>query len=184
MPRCPWATIEPTIAYHDEEWGVPVHDDRKLFEFLILEGAQAGLSWTTILKKRENYRKAFDGFRPEKIARYGTRDVKRLLGDPGIVRNRLKIAAQHPEREGAPCAARRNDFRHLPVELRRRQTEAESLAKDGSGSRAHGGIRCYEPRTVAAGIQIRWLDDLLRVDASDRHGQRPPRNLSATRRAR
>jgi DNA-3-methyladenine glycosylase I len=93
MPRCPWATAEPNITYHDEEWGVPVHDDRLLFEFLILEGAQAGLSWTTILKKRDNYRKAFDGFRPEKIARYGARDMKRLLGDAGIVRNRLKIAA-------------------------------------------------------------------------------------------
>ena len=68
MPRCPWATAEPNITYHDEEWGVPVHDDRLLFEFLILEGAQAGLSWTTILNKRDNYRKAFDGFRPEKIA--------------------------------------------------------------------------------------------------------------------
>ena len=93
MPRCLWATTEPAITYHDKEWGVPLHDDRKLFEFLILEGAQAGLSWITILKKRENYRKAFDGFRAEKIARYGPRDVKRLLGDPGIVRNRLKIAA-------------------------------------------------------------------------------------------
>ena len=93
MPRCPWATLEPNITYHDKEWGVPVHDDRLLFEFLVLEGAQAGLSWTTILNKRENYRKAFNGFRPEKIARYGARDIKRLLGDPGIVRNRLKIAA-------------------------------------------------------------------------------------------
>jgi DNA-3-methyladenine glycosylase I len=93
MPRCPWATTEPAITYHDEEWGVPVHDDRLLFEFLILEGAQAGLSWITILKKRENYRKAFNGFRAEKIARYGARDVKRLLSDAGIVRNRLKIAA-------------------------------------------------------------------------------------------
>jgi DNA-3-methyladenine glycosylase I len=93
MPRCPWATAEPNITYHDKEWGVPVHDDRLLFEFLILEGAQAGLSWTTILKKRDNYRKAFDGFRPKKIARYGTRDVRRLLHDAGIVRNRLKIAA-------------------------------------------------------------------------------------------
>ena len=93
MPRCPWATTEPAISYHDQEWGVPVHDDRLLFEFLILEGAQAGLSWNTILRKRENYRKAFDGFRPEKIARYGTGDMQRLLGDAGIVRNRLKIAA-------------------------------------------------------------------------------------------
>jgi DNA-3-methyladenine glycosylase I len=93
MPRCPWATAEPNIKYHDEEWGVPAHDDRLLFEFLILEGAQAGLSWTTILKKRENYRKAFDGFRPDKIASYTARDVNRLLGDARIVRNRLKITA-------------------------------------------------------------------------------------------
>ena len=93
MVRCPWATTEPAISYHDLEWGVPEHDDRGLFELLILEGAQAGLSWNTILKKRENYRKAFDGFRPEKIARYGKRDVHRLLRNDGIVRNRLKIAA-------------------------------------------------------------------------------------------
>jgi DNA-3-methyladenine glycosylase I len=93
MPRCAWATTEPNITYHDREWGVPVHDDRLLFEFLILEGAQAGLSWTTILKKRGNYRKAFDRFRPEKIARYGARETRRLLRDAGIVRNRLKIAA-------------------------------------------------------------------------------------------
>src|SRR5438874_7617739 len=77
MPRCPWAISEPNLTYHDEEWGVPVHDDRKLFEFLILEGAQAGLSWTTILNKRKNYRQAFDEFRAEKIAAYGPRDVKR-----------------------------------------------------------------------------------------------------------
>jgi len=93
MLRCAWATTEPAITYHDKEWGVPVHDDRVLFEFLILEGAQAGLSWNTILKKRENYRKALDGFRPEKIACYGKRDVQRLLRNDGIVRNRLKIAA-------------------------------------------------------------------------------------------
>jgi DNA-3-methyladenine glycosylase I len=93
MLRCPWATVEPNVTYHDTEWGVPIHDDRVIFEFLILEGAQAGLSWITILKKRQNYRKAFDQFRPERIARYGAHDVKRLLGDQGIVRNRLKIAA-------------------------------------------------------------------------------------------
>ena len=81
------------MAYHDDEWGVPVHDDRRLFEFLLLEGAQAGLSWLTILKKRENYRKAFDGFDYERVARYGEGDVSRLLTDPGIVRNRRKIEA-------------------------------------------------------------------------------------------
>jgi DNA-3-methyladenine glycosylase I len=93
MKRCHWATNELSIPYHDEEWGVPLHDDRKLFELLILEGAQAGLSWNTILAKRENYRKAFDRFNPAEVARYDARKVRQLLADPGIVRNRLKIAA-------------------------------------------------------------------------------------------
>jgi DNA-3-methyladenine glycosylase I len=93
MKRCQWASNELSIPYHDQEWGVPVHDDRTLFEFLILEGAQAGLSWDTILRKRENYRRAFDGFDPAKVARYEARETKRLLNDAGIVRNRLKIAA-------------------------------------------------------------------------------------------
>jgi DNA-3-methyladenine glycosylase I len=91
--RCGWATGELSIRYHDEEWGVPVHDDRTLFEFLILEGAQAGLSWTTILNKRDNYRRAFDGFDPKRVARYDRRKIARLLRDPGIVRNQLKIAS-------------------------------------------------------------------------------------------
>ena len=90
--RCVWSGSDPTyVSYHDLEWGVPVRDDRQLFEFLVLEGAQAGLSWITILRKRDAYRKAFSGFDPEKVARFGARDVKRLLGDAGIVRNRLKI---------------------------------------------------------------------------------------------
>jgi DNA-3-methyladenine glycosylase I len=92
-PRCRWATDELSVVYHDEEWGVPVHDDRRLFEFLILEGAQAGLSWITILKKRAAYRKAFDRFDPRKIARYDAAKVAELLANEGIVRNRLKIAA-------------------------------------------------------------------------------------------
>ncbi|HYL73357.1 MAG TPA: DNA-3-methyladenine glycosylase I [Bryobacteraceae bacterium] len=91
--RCHWASNELLIRYHDEEWGVPLHDDRSLFEFLILEGAQAGLSWNTILQKRENYRQAFDGFDARKIARHHAKKVARLLQDEGIVRNRLKIAA-------------------------------------------------------------------------------------------
>ena len=93
MPHCPWATTELYVEYHDREWGVPLHDDRRLFEFLILEGAQAGLSWITILKKRGNYRAAFDEFDPEKVARYGRREIERLMNDAGIVRNRLKIEA-------------------------------------------------------------------------------------------
>ena len=92
--RCAWGTSSPKyMAYHDTEWGVPVHDDRRLFEFLILEGAQAGLSWSTILEKRDNYRKAFDRFDPRKVALYDARKVKSLLADAGIVRNRLKINA-------------------------------------------------------------------------------------------
>jgi DNA-3-methyladenine glycosylase I len=91
--RCLWASNEWNIPYHDREWGVPVHDDRVLFEFLILEGAQAGLSWDTILRKRAAYRKAFDGFDPDLVARYGAKKVRALLADPGIVRNRLKISA-------------------------------------------------------------------------------------------
>ena len=91
--RCAWARTEPSISYHDAEWGVPQHDDRVLFEFLILEGAQAGLSWETILKKRPRYRTVYDGFDPAAVARYGERKQAALLSDPGIVRNRLKIAA-------------------------------------------------------------------------------------------
>ncbi|HEX9429726.1 MAG TPA: DNA-3-methyladenine glycosylase I [Candidatus Bathyarchaeia archaeon] len=94
--RCQWATmgnVPLMVEYHDKEWGVPVHDDRTLFEFLVLEGAQAGLSWQTVLNKRENYRKAFHGFEPSKVARYNNNDVQRLLRDPGIIRNRLKIQA-------------------------------------------------------------------------------------------
>ena len=91
--RCRWASNQWNIPYHDTEWGVPVHDDRVLFEFLILEGAQAGLSWDTILRKRERYRQVFDNFDAQRIARYDARKVRTLLGDAGIVRNRLKISA-------------------------------------------------------------------------------------------
>jgi DNA-3-methyladenine glycosylase I len=92
LARCPWPGSDPLyLAYHDEEWGMPVREDGKLFEFLLLEGAQAGLSWITILRRRGEYRRAFDGFDPEKIARYDGRKIDALLGDPGIIRNRRKI---------------------------------------------------------------------------------------------
>lgn len=92
MRRCEWCGDDPLyVDYHDREWGVPLHDDQRLFEMLVLEGAQAGLSWITVLRKRENYRRAFDGFDPVKVAAYTDRDVSRLLGDAGIIRNRLKI---------------------------------------------------------------------------------------------
>ncbi len=91
MQRCPWSQGELYVAYHDTEWGVPVHDDQRLFEFLILEGAQAGLSWSTILNKRDSYRKAFSHFDPRKVARFDAAKVEKLLANPGIVRNRLKV---------------------------------------------------------------------------------------------
>lgn len=93
LNRCSWATNDILLRYHDQEWGVPLHDDRMLFEFLCLEGAQAGLSWETILNKRENYRKAFDNFQPEIIAKYNQKKINDLLADPGIVRNRMKVAS-------------------------------------------------------------------------------------------
>lgn len=145
--RCPWAHAEPNLAYHDTEWGVPLHDDRKLFELLILEGAQAGLSWTTILKKRENYRRAFDGFDAAKIAKYGDRKVAALLADAGIVRNRLKIAATIGNARaflavqqefgsfdrylwafvgGRPVVNRRRSMGEVPV----RTPESDALSKD------------------------------------------------------
>ncbi|MDO8632677.1 MAG: DNA-3-methyladenine glycosylase I [Phycisphaerales bacterium] len=91
IQRCPWPKNDLATRYHDEEWGVPVHDDRKWYEFIVLDGAQAGLSWDTILKKRENYRRAFDGFDPARVARYDKRKIERLLADSGIIRNRLKV---------------------------------------------------------------------------------------------
>ncbi|MHC4064433.1 MAG: DNA-3-methyladenine glycosylase I [Planctomycetota bacterium] len=93
MKRCAWATNDLSIRYHDQEWGVPLHDDRRLFEFLVLDGAQAGLSWNTILKKRDAYRAAFDNFEPSVVATYGQRKIKQLLANPGIVRNRLKVTS-------------------------------------------------------------------------------------------
>ena len=108
MKRCPWTKSEPYVLYHDTEWGVPVHDDRLLFEFLVLEGAQAGLSWETILKKRANYRVAFDQFEPTIIAKYGPKKRQGLLANPGIVRNRLKIEAVTQNAKG--FLAVRGDF--------------------------------------------------------------------------
>ncbi len=161
MPRCPWATTEEAIVYHDEEWGVPVHDDRVLFEFLILEGAQAGLSWNTILQKRENYRKALAGFRAEKIARYGARDVQRLLADPGIVRNRLKIAATIQNAQSllvlqkersfdeylwsfVGCRPRQNRWRRM-AQVPARTAESDAMSRDlsGRGFKFVGSTICY-----------------------------------------
>ena len=147
MTRCPWPTKPLDITYHDTEWGVPLHDDRRLFEMLILEGAQAGLSWSTILAKRENYREAFDGFDVERIARYTPRKVAQLLANPGIVRNRLKIAATIQnakaciatiEELGSLGALLWSFVNHQPIQNRRRSmkevpartTESDAMSKE------------------------------------------------------
>ncbi len=162
LPRCTWPTKPLDIAYHDAEWGVPLHDDRALFELLTLEGAQAGLSWSTILAKRENYRRAFDDFDVEKVSRYDARKAAKLLADPGIVRNRLKIAATignaqaflAVQREfgsfdrylwrfvnGKPIDHRLRSSQQIPV----RTAESDALSKDllARGFKFVGSTICY-----------------------------------------
>ena len=160
--RCPWAHNELSIAYHDQEWGVPRHDDRLLFEFLILEGAQAGLSWETILTKRERYREVFDGFDPARVARYGPRKVTSLMADAGIVRNGLKIASAITNARaflavqaefgsfdkylwafvgGAPKMNRWSHISEVPA----RTAESDTMSKDlkKRGFRFVGSTICY-----------------------------------------
>ncbi len=119
--RCGWAGEDPTyVAYHDGEWGVPLYDDQRLFEFLVLEGAQAGLSWITILRKRDAYRKAFANFDPEQVARYNAKKVEALMQDAGIVRNRLKIESAVKNARVFEAARRAWQLQRLPVGVRRR----------------------------------------------------------------
>jgi DNA-3-methyladenine glycosylase I len=163
LVRCHWASgSELTIRYHDEEWGVPAHDDRTLFEFLILEGAQAGLSWQTILNKRENYRAAFDQFDPGRVAAYDRRKMQRLLKDPGIVRNRLKISSAVGNAtaflrvaeqfgsfdryiwrfvDGAPRVNSRKSPRQVPAKT----VESDAMSKDlkARGFNFVGSTICY-----------------------------------------
>ena len=162
MNRCAWPKSDLDIAYHDTEWGVPVHDDRLLFEMLILEGAQAGLSWSTILKKRENYRRAFDNFDAKRISRYDARKVKSLLADAGIVRNRLKIAATIQNAKAFLAVQKQfGDFdghiwrfvgwkpiqnhRKSPNEIPTWTTESDAMSKDllERGFKFVGSTICY-----------------------------------------
>jgi DNA-3-methyladenine glycosylase I len=160
VKRCAWVPeADPLyVAYHDEEWGVPSHDERHLFEMLVLEGAQAGLSWSTILRKRENYRRAFAGFDVEKVARFGPRDAKRLMGDAGIVRNRLKIDSAIANARavleldgldellwsvvgGKPLVNSWKTIREIPAET----TESKAMSKElkRRGFRFVGPTVCY-----------------------------------------
>ena len=162
LVRCAWAVGEQSIRYHDEEWGVPVHDDRVLFEFLVLEGAQAGLSWSTILNKRENYRRAFDGFDAKRIAAYDRKKIKALLQNPGIVRNRLKINSTVENAKaflrvreelgsfdryiwqfvgGKPLVNNRKSLKQVPA----RTVESDAMSKDlkRRGFKFVGSTICY-----------------------------------------
>ena len=162
MQRCPWATREPLIAYHDREWGVPVHDDRALLEFLTLEGAQAGLSWETVLRKRERYRTVFHAFDPLRVARITQRGVERILQDPGVIRNRakiestvsnarafLKIRDEHGTFDdfvwrfvgGEPIVNRRRQSSQIPASTA--QSEAMSKELRRRGFRFVGPTICY-----------------------------------------
>lgn len=162
IQRCDWARTELSIAYHDQQWGVPTHDDRTLFEFLILEGAQAGLSWETILKKREGYRRAFAEFDPARVARFTKRDITRLLNDPGIVRNRLKVESavtnaqcflkvqkEHGSFDayiwqfvdGKPILNRRKTLKDVPATTP--ESDAMSKALKKRGFRFVGSTICY-----------------------------------------
>lgn len=163
MPRCPWSDHSPIMAeYHDKEWGVPVHDDRLLFEHLVLDGFQAGLSWAIILNKRDGFRGAFEGFDPQRIARYTAREVRRLLKDPGIVRNRQKIEAAVKNARaflriqeatgsfsaflwrfvgGEPRQNRRRTVRRIPA--RTPESDAMSRALKDAGFGFVGSTICY-----------------------------------------
>jgi DNA-3-methyladenine glycosylase I len=178
MKRCDWVGSEPIyLEYHDTEWGVPLHDDEKLFEFLVLEAAQAGLSWITILRKRENYRKAFAGFDPEKIARFNRLSVERLLRNPGIVRNRQKIEAAVANAraflavqeefgsfdryvwrfvDSAPIQGRWRTTRDVPA----RTPESERMSKDliSRGFRFVGPTICYAHMQATGMVNDHQLD--------------------------
>ena len=178
MKRCDWVGTDPLyVEYHDREWGVPLHDDRKLFEFLVLEAAQAGLSWITILRKRENYRKAFADFDPEAVARFNRRSVARLLADPGIVRNRQKVEAAIANAraflavqeefgsfaryvwrfvDGAPLQGRWKTTRHVPAKT----PESEAMSKDliQRGFKFVGPTICYAHMQATGMVNDHQLD--------------------------
>jgi DNA-3-methyladenine glycosylase I len=181
------------LLYHDEEWGVPLHDDRKLFELLILEGAQAGLSWLTILKKRDNYRRAFAKFDPRKVAAFGKRDVERLLADPGIVRNRLKVEAAVANAQA--CLSTKDEYgsfdRYLWSFVSGRQIQNRwhllrdvpaETAESQAMSRAlkQRGFRFVGPTICYAFMQaVGMVND--HVTTCFRHGELSPRRQRASR---
>jgi DNA-3-methyladenine glycosylase I len=196
VPRCRWAREPLDVEYHDREWGVPVRDDRRLFEFLLLEGAQAGLSWSTILRKRAAYRRAFAGFDPRRVARFGPREVRRLLGDAGIVRNRAKVRAaianaraflavqaEHGSFaaylwafvDGRPLQGRRRSPREVPAETALSRALSADLRRRGFGF--VGPTICYAFMQAVGVVNDHTLD-CFRHDPVARLAGRAPRRAA------
>ena len=177
--RCPWAGSDPVyLQYHDHEWGVPEHEDRKLFEMLLLEGAQAGLSWITILRKREHYRRAFDRFDARTIAGYGNRKVAELLANDGIVRNRLKVAAA-VENARAFLAVQEEfgDFDTYIWQFIGGAPRVNAWTQMNQIPPHTPRIRRDEQGPQGPRLQVRRIHDLLRLHAGHRDGERPSRGL-------
>ncbi len=179
LKRCPWPKEDPLyVAYHDEEWGVPEFDDRALYEKLVLDGFQAGLSWITILRKRDNFRRAFDGFDPQKIARYRPARIEKLMQDAGIVRNRLKI-------EGTLLSARAwldvmekgPGFSALLWDFLDGKPKVNNFRSTQTGTGRDRGVATDVEGACRAWLQVRRADHRLRLHAGRRHGQRPPGRL-------
>jgi hypothetical protein len=167
--RCGWGTSTPAmLAYHDNEWGVPLHDDRKLFELLVLEGAQAGLSWRTILDRRQAYRDTFHGFDIERVARMRDSELEKVLTTSGVIRNRLKV---YSARDNAGGEGNRQ-LRQLPMGARWRPTDCECLDPDGPGAGADRGLRPDEQGAAQVRLPICGLHHLLRFHAGNRDGER------------
>ena len=176
--RCAWPSNPLSIRYHDEEWGLPQHDDRVLFEFLILEGAQAGLSWDTVLQKRENYRAAFDGFNPQRIARYDRRKQQSLLRNPGIIRNRLKIASA--VKNAKAFLAAQKEFGSFDTYIWQFVEGTPRVNAWRTGQRSsspHPRVGRHEQRPQKTRLQLRGLNHLLRLHASRGHGERSQRGV-------
>ena len=173
--RCEWAGSDPAmIEYHDTEWGVPVHDDPTHFEFLVLEGAQAGLSWSTILKRRAGYRKAFAGFDPAKVARFTPARVEKLLGDPGIIRNRAKVESTvRNARAFLDVQKEFGSFDTYVWGFVGGRTLVNKWRRMGAAPGGDARVRGVQRRPAPARLRLRRADGLLRPPAGDRPGQRP-----------
>src|SRR5205807_9381326 len=180
IKRCSWVSVDDPLMlqYHDREWGVPVHDDRKHFEFLVLEAAQAGLSWTIVLKKREGYRRAFDGFEPEKVARYSARRIEKLALNSEIIRNHMKIeAAVRNARAFLKIQEEFGSFDSYCWRFVDGQPKLNPVEDHATDTCNFCRIRCVQQGPQASRIQFRWFDGRVCPHAGRWDGNRSPRRL-------